>query len=156
MIRSLNTEQVSTPVLQEVRKSMDSRNTEALWVVMSKIDKTLIGRSMGEERECELVFTSQMWDDLLSALAWHAATTSVFVTWADFWVLTNNLVTAWPEFQTEGDYLKFYGADEFDCPDGIDGVVECALGQGHGCDHTGKTDDDRTVTWSRYDVITVD
>ena len=157
MIRTLNTVQVSTPVLREICKSFDTRQTENLWVVMSRLDDCLQGREGGgDEKEAELIFTSSAWDDFLSALSWHAATTSVFVTWADFWVVVNNNVTMWPEFQTEDDYRQFYGDDEFDCPDGLDGLVECSLGQGHGCDHTGKTDDGRTITWSRYDILTVE
>ena len=156
MIRTLNTVQVSTPVLREIRKSLDTRQTENLWVVMSRLDECLLAREQGTENEYELIFTIYAWDDFLSALAWHAATTSVFVTWADFWVVVNNFVMQWSEFQTEGDYRRFYGDSEFDCPDGIDGVVECALGRSHGCDHTGKTDDGRTVTWSRYDILTVE
>lgn len=156
MIRSLNTVQVSTPVLKEIRRSLDTRQTERLWVVMSKLDECLLARDRDEDAERELIFTNDAWEDFLSALAWHAATTSVFVTWADFWVVVNNFAMHWHEFHTEGDYRRFYGDDLFDCSDGIDGVVECALGQGHGCDHTGKTDDGRTVTWSRYDILTVE
>ena len=150
MIRTLNTVQISTPVLQEIRKSLDTRHTENLGAVIEKLDECLLARERGTDNECELVFTIYAWDDFLSALSWHAATTSVFVTWADFWVVVNNNVTMWNEFHSEGEFFRFYGDDSLDCLNGIDGVVYCSLGQGHGCDHTGRAEDDgRVITWSK-------
>lgn len=154
MMRSIATEQISTTVLREVKNAVDNRRTETLWVTMGKLEDCLSARGENDlgDKEAELILSPSAWDDFTSALAWHAGMTSNFVTWADFWVIVNNKTTQWPEFATEGDYRRFYGDDTLPCPEGLLGGVECVLGVRHGCDHTGRTQDGITVTWSRQNV----
>jgi len=155
VIHTIVTEQLPTSVLKQVKEALDSRNTENVWLTRGRLEDCLQGRD-GEyagANECELVLTPSGWDDFTGALAWHAAMTSHFMTWADFWVLVNNQTTHWHEFHTESDYKRFYGDEVAPCDEGLDGLVECALGARHGCDHTGKTKDGVTVTWSVRNVI---